>query len=171
MAITAATTAASMSAAQSNAKKQLEYNKQVQEQTSKAANDAQVDQTKQLNLALIQEQAGVSDDAKSVQKDKLKAVGRTKVASGEAGVSGISLDNLVGDFNRQESTYIDSLKYNLDMSEDNMMANSKGINANAANRINGARGGIVKRPDMYSAALGIGSQSLDSGSRYLGWGQ
>ena len=168
--IAAATTAATIQAQQENAKKQAEYQKQIQDQTTENAKQAQIDQTKQLNLQLVQEQAQSSQEAENIQKDKIKAVGRATVATGEAGVSGISVDNLLGDFNRQESTYIDSLKYNTEIARENFNIDAKGINSRTANRINGARGSIVKRPNMYAAALGIGGKTLDAGTQYMNWG-
>lgn len=170
MAITAVTSAVSINAQQNNARAQLKYNKDVQDRTTDEAKKAQVNDTKALNLELIQKQNASSQNASEINKDKIKAVGRAKTASGEAGVAGISLDNLIGDFNRQESTYIDSLKYNLDIDSEAMNAKALGVNARAANRINGARGGIVAKPNMYQAALGIGSDTLQHGRDYRGWG-
>lgn len=171
MAITAITSAVSINAQQKNAKAQLEYQKQVQEQTEESAKQSQIDQTKQLNLGLIQEQTATADEAASINKEKLKAIGRGRTAAGESGVSGVSLENLMADFNRQESSYIDSLKYNTEMSAEKMNANAMGVHAKAGSRINIARGKPVSRPDIYSEALSIGGKALDHGSRYLGWGK
>ena len=165
MAISAAISAVSISAAQRNAQATLDYQKKNQDQVAESAKESQIDQTKQLNLGLIQKQAQSSDEAFSLSKEKMKAVGRAKTASGEAGVAGISLDNLIGDFNRQESTYVDSLKYNLEMGEDNLDMNAKGINSQTASRINGARGGLVKRPNIYAEALGIAGNGIQRASQ------
>ena len=162
MAITAATSYVSVTQAQQNAETQLQYNKEIQDQQAKSAAEAQVADTKALNLTLIQEQNAASDEAQSIHKEGLKAKGRFLTNAGESGVSGISVDNLMGDFNRQEATYIDSLKYNTEISADVMNAQATGSHITAVNRTNAGRAAPVTRPNLYAAALGIADRGISN---------
>lgn len=85
----------------------------------------------------------------------MKARSTTTVAAGEAGVVGLSVDHLLGDYYAREGRFNESVDTNLDMQNSAMVGQMQAEKAGAQNQINS-----VAKPQKPSF--------LDAGLRILG---
>jgi hypothetical protein len=137
-------------------------NQQILE-NQRLAQESYLQQAQQVNVRQQQEEEKSSQELQSVQIEALQARARARVASGEAGVSGLSVDNLIADFYRQEDFYKQGVMRNVEMSRQQSKEDIKGLRAEAQGRVQSIQPYLpepVARPSLLGAALQIGTSAL-----------
>ncbi|WP_448189666.1 virion core protein, T7 gp14 family [Azospirillum sp. sgz301742] len=112
----------------------------------------------QLGLQKQQELANASQKIGATSLDAAKARARARVAAGEAGVSGISVDALMADFSRQEGTYNSTVEENYARKSAQLDLNMQGLQKGAQGQINQIP--EPKAPDFTGAALRLGGDVM-----------
>ena len=120
-------------------------------------------------MAQMQEQDKASRDAQEVQKEALQKKGEM-LASTNA--SGLALDFLMADYERQEATRKDMIRENYEMSSAKSDLNVNAYKDRAQNRVNGQQN-YISPGSSYSTgmnvlgtALGIGGAEATAYDRY-----
>ena len=172
---TASSVASGVSASQ-QAEAQAQYQEaqaaeyaRVNELNNKAAAQEYVEQSAAERMAQMQEQDKASRDAQEVQKEALQKKGEM-LASTNA--SGLALDFLMADYERQEATRKDMIRENYEMSSAKSDLNVNAYKDRAQNRINGQQN-YISPGSSYSTgmnvlgtALGIGGAGGTAYDRY-----
>ncbi len=119
----------------------------------------------------IQARSREEDDAASQairvnQQEAAKAKATARVASGEAGVSGLSVDALLNDFNRQEDDYTNSILTNRSIGRRQEQGALKGIRTGTQAQLSSLRYAPVRRPSYLTPGLQIAGAGLAAGSQY-----
>jgi hypothetical protein len=114
-------------------------------------------QNKQTNNAIQQSEAASGLKAQQVQTDMLKAAATAKASANEIGVSGNSVDALIGDYHASEGRYLNSLDTQNQWNRTQAGVEKQGQAATAQRQINS-----VAAPDFIGAALRIGGGALDA---------
>jgi hypothetical protein len=130
-------------------KDQSIYRNQVAEQ----ANKSFIDQSYQANLRLQQEAEAAGDETFQRNQEAAQLRARTRTAAGEAGVSGLSVDNLLADYQRQQDYANMNTQTNLLFSKKQTAEDVKGMRADAISKVSGVRNYIpspVQRPSLLS---------------------
>ena len=174
--IGAASSVASGVSASQQAKAQAQYQEEqaaeyarVNELNNKAAAQEYVEQSAAERMAQMQEQDKASRDAQEVQKEALQKKGEM-LASTNA--SGLALDFLMADYERQEATRKDMIRENYEMSSAKSDLNVNAYKDRAQNRVNGQQN-YISPGSSYSTgmnvlgtALGIGGAGATAYDRY-----
>lgn len=174
--IGAASSVASGVSASQQAKAQAQYQEEqaaeyarVNELNNKAAAQEYVEQSAAERMAQMQEQDKASRDAQEVQKEALQKKGEM-LASTNA--SGLALDFLMADYERQEATRKDMIRENYEMSSAKSDLNVNAYKDRAQNRVNGQQN-YISPGSSYSTgmnvlgtALGIGGARATAYDRY-----
>lgn len=147
-----ASTAASVASQQMAANAQADAN-QRQYENQMRAYTANVNQT---NLMAEQEREGAMQRIEENNSKARAATARATVASGEAGVSGLSVDALLGDQSFKQNRYNTSVMTNLDRANSAIQNKRDNVYADAASAINGLK--TPAMPDYFGAALKIGQE-------------
>lgn len=156
--IAAASAASSVYAQQQQAK----ASEKSAEAAQKNANRSFLLSSQASNERLAQEQAKTTAELTDVQRQRQRAEATAKVAAGEAGVSGLSVDALLGDFRREEAVYRDRTLQNLDFQRQQQELEKQGFDATRQSRINQANSQVSARPSFAGAALRIGGAGLQA---------
>ena len=173
--IGAASSVASGVSASQQAKAQAQYQEEqaaeyarVNELNNKAAQEY-VEQSAAERMAQMQEQDKASRDAQEVQKEALQKKGEM-LASTNA--SGLALNFLMADYERQEATRKDMIRENYEMSSAKSDLNVNAYKVRAQNRVNGQQN-YISPGSSYSTgmnvlgtALGIGGAGATAYDRY-----
>lgn len=133
------------------------------QQAQEEANQRQYTATMQaraanLNQTNLMQQQEREASMQKLEESNLKAQAArstARVSSGEAGVSGLSVDALLADINSKQNRFDSAVQTNYDragVAIDNQRIN---IQTNAANQINSLK--TPAMPDYFSAALRIGN--------------
>src|SRR3546814_897671 len=179
-AITAAGAAASVMGQKDSAAQQRAYqnalavqrNQQIEENRKLAVN-SYIEQSKQLDAADAQKDAAAQQDIAESARQAAQARATARVAAGEAGVSGLSVDSLLADYHRNEARYRDAVKHNREGEKAQLKLEKGGLRSQAEARIQSIRPYIaspIQQPDYLGAALRVGSGVLGAGERY-DWGR
>lgn len=174
--IGAASSVASGVSAHQQAEAQAQYQEaqaaeyaRVNELNNKAAAQEYVEQSAAERMAQMQEQAKASQDTQNIQKEALQKKGEM-LASTNA--SGMALDFLMADYERQEANRKDAIRQNYEMVSAKSDLNVNTYRDRAQNRINGQQN-YVMPGSSYSAgmnvlgtALGIGGAATTAYDRY-----
>lgn len=174
--IGAASSVASGVSASQQAKAQAQYQEEqaaeyarVNELNNKAAAQEYVEQSAAERMAQMQEQDKASRDAQEVQKEALQKKGEM-LASTNA--SGLALNFLMADYERQEATRKDMIRENYEMSSAKSDLNVNAYKDRAQNRVNGQQN-YISPGSSYSTgmnvlgtALGIGGAGAMAYDRY-----
>ena len=174
--IGAASSVASGVSASQQAKAQAQYQEEqaaeyarVNELNNKAAAQEYVEQSAAERMAQMQEQDKASRDAQEVQKEALQKKGEM-LASTNA--SGLALNFLMADYERQEATRKDMIRENYEMSSAKSDLNVNAYKDRAQNRVNGQQN-YISPGSSYSTgmnvlgtALGIGGAGVTAYDRY-----
>ena len=129
-----------------------------------AANQNAVREYADIQTRQIQEEDAAAVQKQDVAREARAARASTMAAAGEAGVSGLSVDALLGDVYGKEATAKDRISQNTVFTTQNLTRELDGVKAKAQDRINSmpwARG-----PSPFAAALKIGGVGLDAYSSY-----
>lgn len=125
------------------------------EENKKAANEAAVDTMRALGLRQQQEQAATKQSIFSMDLESRRADALNRVASGESGVSGASIDILLSDAVRQRQAIKQTTETNQSYSDLQTDAERKGVYAQRQARINS-----VRPASIMGAALRIGGAAV-----------
>lgn len=142
---------------------QAEHQANVMEQTQENARRSHLLEIDQINKRIEQERAAASQSLTENAVEAAKARSTARVSAGEAGVSGISVDALMADFNRQEAVYRHGVRENLLRTTDQLQLEKKASGARRQSRINSAFSSQrpVQRPSFLQPALAIGGAGVD----------
>ncbi len=141
-------------------------NQQILE-NARLAQESYLQQAQQLNLRQQQEDEKASQQIQQTRLDAAQARATTRVATGEAGVAGLSVDNLLRDFYRQEDVFNESVRRNREFSRFQSQEDIKGLRAQAEGRIASVQPYIpepVVRPNLLGTALQIVGDVAERGS-------
>lgn len=174
--IGAASSVASGVSASQQAKAQAQYQEaqsaeyaRVNDLNNKAAAQEYVEQSAAERMAQMQEQDKASRDAQEVQKEALQKKGEM-LASTNA--SGLALDFLMADYERQEANRKDTIRYNSEMAAVQSDTAIRGYRNTAQNRINSQQHYIAPASsystgmNVLGTALGIGAAGSNAYSTY-----
>lgn len=134
---------AEYSAARDAADAQNQYYMQNAREAQRAATETYVHQ----NIRIVQEKEAADQEAFEDSIEALKKRGTAYTTAGEAGVSGLSVDALVGDIFAQEGRRRMALDTQFDMNREKVLAEMKETQSRAQARINS-----VQRANYPSAA-------------------
>ncbi|TCR92576.1 hypothetical protein [Rhizobium sp. BK376] len=87
------------------------------------------------------------------------------MTSGEAGISGITVDSLIADYNAQQGRFERTNEQNLAMTQDQLRSQLDGVKSQAEGRINSVQ--KAAKPSFLPYAIGIASTGLDAYSDSL----
>jgi hypothetical protein len=114
-------------------------------------------QNKQTNIGIQQSEAAKGLKAQDVQTEMLKAAATAKASANENGVSGNSVDALIGDYHASEGRYLNSLEQQGAWDRSQADVQKQGQAAQAQRQINS-----VAKPDFLGTALRIGGGAFDA---------
>jgi hypothetical protein len=114
-----------------------------------------------INHRQIQEADASSQKVQQINLEEAKKVSEVRLSAASAGVSGISVDNLVGDVTRQASQNRQNQFENTKMAIDQLQLEKKQSQTQAQSRINSA-----PRPSALSLVAGIGGAALNGMTTY-----
>lgn len=155
MALQIASAAGSVIAQQQAADAQSDANMR-QYQNTMRSYAANVNQT---NLMAEQERENAMQRMEENNMKARASMSTARVASGEAGVSGLSVDALLGDLSGKQSRYNTSTMTNLSRANSAIELKRENVYADAASVINGLK--TPAAPDYLGAALKIGTSVYD----------
>lgn len=129
------------------------------EQANAEANDrtrkGMIEDYDQIGRMTLQERAAATQKQNQSQMDSKKTAAQVQVAAGEGGVSGLSVDALLGDVFGQEASIRDSVNQNLEGTINQLGHESRGIRRQGLNQM-GSRP-IPDRPSILGTSLQAGS--------------
>lgn len=128
------------------------------------ANQNAKDQMFQTQQRMIQEQSAAADEKIDVQREARAAKATAFTAAGESGVSGLSVDALLSEFDGRAAEYEDRVDQNTEWTMNQLNNEMKGIQSNAEDRINSVQ--RAAKPSFFDAGLRIGGAGLDSYNSY-----
>jgi hypothetical protein len=134
------------------------------EQNRKNAIQSANDQYAATNQRIIQERASAAASKQDALREQRAATATAKVAAGEAGTSGLSVDALLADYDARTARYTGRVDDNLQATEEQLLREESGIRSNAVGRINSVQPG--QKPSFFDAGLRILGQGLDSYGSY-----
>lgn len=174
MAMSAASAGANYMMQNEQANAQASYQARMAEESNRAAiananaaNKNYIEQATAANMQQMQKQEATAQDIQDLQIERLQKMG-TAVASSES--AGVSFENLMADFYRQESRYRDAMRRNLEMDAVQNDIQIQGLRREAKNRGSSFQQYIpseVSRPNIFQAGLSIGASALDNHYRYF----
>ena len=147
---------ASYAQANSAANAQEEYQNRVFEETRRSANANFLAQAAQQNLRIRQEDESVQQEAQFTEIERARASSSAQVAAGAAGVSGLSVDALLADFDRSALMRTGTNERNLSIFRRQSAEELRGLEANRRSRISGATPQPVQRPSTLGLIASIG---------------
>ena len=164
--IGAASSVASGVSASQQAKAQAQYQEEqaaeyarVNELNNKAAAQEYVEQSAAERMAQMQEQDKASRDAQEVQKEALQKKGEM-LASTNA--SGLALDFLMADYERQEANERDTIRHQYEMSSVSSDVAIRSYRDKAQNRINSQQN-YIAAPSTYNSGMNVLGTALGIG--------
>jgi hypothetical protein len=176
IAVAVASTAASLYAQSEQTAGQNHYQKAVQRQR-----DSEIAENYKLSIATMHDQhknvqdrirqegeAAVTEEQRNAT-EAAKARATSRTAAGEAGVAGLNVDALMGDFLHQEAGYRYGVRRNLEISTDQLSAEMEGFRAGAQGRVNSISPYMrepVGTPSYLSETLKIGGKGLEAYDRF-----
>lgn len=134
--------------------------------TAQASLEAYRRTIKQSADQVNQEAANSSDQALQLRAAAGQARGSVSTSAAERGVTGDSVETLLGDFSRIESTNSFNLETNLGWFKGQIAENLAGVRAGGQSRISGAAPRPIQGPNILGSVLGFGSSALGSYDTY-----
>lgn len=154
-------------AAQSQAAEdQAKYQNEMYSETAKSAIGNYYGQVRQSQFADQQNVAATGIQAEQNRIAALQARSSARVAAGESGVSGTSVDQLMLDYNRAEAGNMSNLQTNLYWQRAQQGEELKAAQAEAKSRVAGATPGPVRLPSILATGLQIASAGINSAVSY-----
>lgn len=133
---------------------QEEYNKQIQK-------NAEVAHQNDLEALRVQQQQDEDQAEEEIFQNQVaarQARSRAKTAAGESGVTGLSVDALLADFERQEANFKDAVTANLANRDQQRRLEENSALTRYQSRVNSRQ--PVSRPSLTGTALNLASQGL-----------
>jgi hypothetical protein len=155
LAVSVASSVGSVIAQQQAADAQAESNRRQYDNTMRAYRE-NVNQT---NLMQQQEREGSLQKVEDNNMKARAAQSTAAVAAGEKGVSGLSVDALMGDISFDQGRYNSSVQTNFDRAEGAIRNQRENVYANAASQINSLQ--TPATPDYLGAGLKIAQAGYD----------
>jgi hypothetical protein len=124
------------------------------------ANRAATDQYASIQERMLQEKAAAGQELEQTNRDAAQARGTARTTTGEAGVSGITVDGLIADYNAQQGRFERTNEQNLAMTQNQLRDQLSGVKANTEGRINSVQ--RVAKPSFAPYAIGIAASGLDA---------
>lgn len=124
----------------------------------------------QSNLQQVQQQAQASQKLEQNNRAAAAAMARASVAAGENGVSGLSVDALLGDLATERDRYNDSVDTNYQSASGAIQSQRENLRANAQSQINALKTPVA--PDYIGAGLRIGETVMrnpTASAKVKGW--
>lgn len=112
----------------------------------------------QNNNRIMQEREAAALEKANAARETRAAEATAKVAAAEAGVSGLSVDQLLGDINGNYGRYASGIDTQTDWTVSQLQMEQRGVRAAGIDRINSAPRG--RKPSLFGAALQIGAAGL-----------
>jgi hypothetical protein len=137
-----------------------------QREQAKAAIKNAAAQHNQTTTQAIQAQDAAQAEADRVRLETAALAARARVAAGEAGVSGLSVDALVADIERAGAERAAAIRNQLGLQLLDLQDQRLAINASARSVLNNARQPIT-RPSLGVTGLQIAAGGLDAYDRYM----
>jgi hypothetical protein len=122
-----------------------------------AANDARDLKVQTLNQRMIQESEAAAEEKLRLGIAAMEGEGRALVSSGEAGVTGNSIDLLLQDYEAQKLRGTTTINRNLENVEKQIELEKRGASAEALNRTNSLQQGVM--PNFLAAAVGTAASA------------
>jgi hypothetical protein len=151
---------------QQQARQQYRYAKAAAEEGQAAAKQNFQIANAQESERQREEAEASSQQISQIRKQAAEARSTARVAAGEAGVSGLSVDALLADFDRQEATSVNAVNRNRELSLRQSGFTRLGIRANGMNELSSTRFKPIARPSLTELGLGVASEGLSSYNRY-----
>ena len=145
---------------------QSEYQNNQYTSTAKAAMAAYKQNITQAASQVSQESASVSDQVMKIQAAAGQAVGSANVSAAERGVTGGSVDALINDFSRIETTNKFNMETNLGWLKGSIFDSLKGSAAGNQSRISSAAPRPIQGPSPLELGLGLAGAGLGAYDRY-----
>lgn len=158
---------ASYVGAEQTAKSQNRYAKAQAKEGEKLAHENFRLQNEAESERTNQEREAQAAETLDIQRDHAKARATARVASAEGGVSGLSVDALLAEFNQQESEELGALSRNAYFGERQSRLRRMGYRAEANQNIGRTRFAPINRPNQaaYAAQVaGAGVQAYKDGT-------
>ncbi|QIO59223.1 virion core protein, T7 gp14 family [Rhizobium leguminosarum] len=124
------------------------------------ANQTARDQMFQTQQRMLQEQEKGAAEKMDTVREAREAKATATVAAGEAGVSGLSVDALLAEFDGRAAAANDRTDQNTEWTLSQLNNEMKGIRANAEDRINSVQRAAA--PSFFNTGLKIAGVGLDS---------
>ncbi|GGD98165.1 virion core protein, T7 gp14 family [Rhizobium anhuiense] len=140
-----------------------EQNKLYRDNAARANQNAR-DQMFQTQQRMLQEQEKAGAEKADNLKEAREAKATATVAAGEAGVSGLSVDALLAEFDGRAAQANDRVDQNTEWTLNQLNNEMKGIRSNAEDRINSVQ--RAAKPSFFDAGLRIAGAGLDSYNDY-----
>lgn len=122
-----------------------------------AAREQAANSMRLLGLRQEQEKDGTVQTLYQMDLEARRADAMTRVAAGEAGVAGSSVDALLGDIERQRLMADAGIRKNSAAMQDQLNGEKKGVRATRKAQINS-----VAAPNPYATGIKIGGSVLDA---------
>ena len=139
---------------------------------AKAQNDANAiaamrDEYASINNKDQQEYESATEEKTQNAIKAQKARSSATVAAGEAGVTGLSVENVLADFYSQENRQQTALDTNYDWTRNYLQGERDSAKNTAQSRIKSMR--YQKGPSLLGLALGVGTAGVNSYTNYRRW--
>lgn len=129
-------------------------------ENAKRANQNARDQMFQTQQRMLQEQEAAANEKIDVEREAREAKATAFTAAGESGVSGLSVDALMAEFDGRAVEHSDRVDQNTEWTLTQLNNEMKGIRFNAEDRINSVQ--RAAKPSFFDAGLRIAGVGLDS---------
>jgi len=136
-----------------------EQNRQYRENAARANQNAR-DQQFQTQQRMLQEQEKGAAEKMDTTRQAQAAKATAAVAAGEAGVSGLSVDALLAEFDGRAAAANDRTDQNTEWTLNQLNNEMKGIRSNAEDRINSVQRAAA--PSFFNTGLKIAGVGLDT---------
>lgn len=155
LAIAVLSTAMTVDASQKSADYQDQMNERQRAQTlaNAAANNTEV------NLSGQQTRAAAAQKIEENNRAAAIGIGKATAASGVTGVTGNSVDALLGDLSGVQTRYNNSIQTNYDSSVNALESQRLNVYSNAASTINGLK--TPAQPDYITAGLKVAQAGVN----------
>lgn len=132
------------------------------EKARESANASAVAQIKQLNTRQSQEEDAANLSIMQADRQARIADATARVAAGESGVAGASVDALLTDIQRQDAEFKSITNRNLSNTKDQIAAEKQGVFAEKQSRIN-----ANPFPSALATGINIAGRGFDYATQYL----
>ncbi|KQV84348.1 hypothetical protein ASC90_02165 [Rhizobium sp. Root1220] len=133
---------------------------QLYRENAARANQNARDQQFQTQQRMLQEQEKGAAEKIDTMREAREAKATATVGAGEAGVSGLSVDALLAEFDGRAAAANDRVDQNTDWTMNQLNNEMKGIRSNAEDRINSVQRSAT--PSFFNTGLKIAGVGLDS---------